>query len=882
MAITTNPFPMVTDFTRDVLGRYVCNGLDEKQKSENQSPQNQAPRPDARPFDIIILGGGTFGSAVASYLLEKDKTHSHRILLLEAGPFLLTEHVQNFPMLGLGAAAGITLTALLGKSPAEQYNWSQEVWGLPWRSDLKFPGLAYCLGGRSLYFGGWSPQLLPSEMPGDKWPSSVVTDLENSQGSTPSYFQQASEQIGTSETNDFVFGPLHEAIRQRLFDGINANLVSSAMLLADLPDHPVLKGQTCSQSSLNELLKLLGMAQAGSLTKQDLCDMLKLEAPLAVKASDLPGFFPFNKFSSMQILIKAARQASVEAAGDDIKKRLMVVPFCHIKRLISTKEADKWRVTGIEADLFGSPTTIPVPSTGTVIIAMGTVESTRLALLSFADPAVVSITGSDLIGKNLMAHLRSNLTIRIPRTDLNLDPAVPELQTSALLLKGRIQHQDGSFGHFHLQITASGGNTDSVDSEARLFKKVPDIDTLDGLRKANDSNVVITIRGIGQMESQNPGSNIMLSDANDRDFGQQRARVQIQPSSKDIALWEAMDRASDDVAQLFMNGLTSDPDNKVQTPSGRMERIPPGSSLRDMVPYTSADDPINPGRRDGLGTTHHETGTLWMGDDPASSVTDADGRFHNVNNVYVASPALIPATGSPNPMLTGIALARRLADHLASKPVPPAVTPDGFTLLFNGSDTGKWRMSTISGADPGGKNPGRFIVVDGALESVPGDGLGLYWYTVPMPTNYILKLEWLRWMDRGNSGVFVRFPHPDSKGYSNTAWVGVHFGFEIQIDEFGAPDGLAIHKTGAIYSEPNQILTQMPARPAGEWNEFEIRVDGQSYTVFLNGVQVSQFQNPYPDRGLPGTPVQPSFIGLQSYANQESRVAFRNIRMKQL
>src|SRR5437879_6988737 len=34
------------------------------------------------------------------------------------------------------------------------------------------------------------------------------------------------------------------------------------------------------------------------------------------------------------------------------------------------------------------------------------------------------------------------------------------------------------------------------------------------------------------------------------------------------------------------------------------------------------------GRRDPLGSTHHEAGTLRMGDDPATSVTDADCRFH--------------------------------------------------------------------------------------------------------------------------------------------------------------------------------------------------------------------------------------------------------------
>ena len=61
-----------------------------------------------------------------------------------------------------------------------------------------------------------------------------------------------------------------------------------------------------------------------------------------------------------------------------------------------------------------------------------------------------------------------------------------------------------------------------------------------------------------------------------------------------------------------------------------------------------------------------------MGTSPATSVTTPYGRVHHVVNAYVAGPALLPSIGSPNPMLSGIALARRLAEHLvAPSPAPP-------------------------------------------------------------------------------------------------------------------------------------------------------------------------------------------------------------------
>ena len=79
ISMPTSPIPQYTDFSKDVLGRYVCNGLDEAMRSTSG-------RPDARPFDIVIIGGGSFGGTLAQHLLYSDKLSNHRILVLEAGP----------------------------------------------------------------------------------------------------------------------------------------------------------------------------------------------------------------------------------------------------------------------------------------------------------------------------------------------------------------------------------------------------------------------------------------------------------------------------------------------------------------------------------------------------------------------------------------------------------------------------------------------------------------------------------------------------------------------------------------------------------------------------------------------------------------------------
>ena len=840
-----------THFSRDILGRYVCNTFDEAQLSTDKGV-----RADARPFDVIIIGGGSFGAALAQHVFNNDvaqpPSDRHRILILEAGLFALPEHVQNLPMLGLNPPGPTRIADLraIGQDGVPR----SEVWGLAWHSATPFVGLAYCAGGRSVFFGGWSPRLLDTEMPlipdsqhPNPWPSGTVKDLNDI------YFDVAAEQIGTDVTNDFISGPMHEALRKQLFDGISSGKVADAIPLAQLPIHLKLpKGTSKAEKELS-----------------------KLEAPLAVQSVTRPGFFPFNKFSSVPLLTKVTRQAQSESGGDDFKKRLMIVAGCHVKRLVTVAG----RVTSVET----SQGAVSVPEGGAVIIAVATIESTRLAQLSFQ-----GIPNYDLIGQNLIAHLRSNITIRVPREALtSLDPTVKELQASALFVKGRHHHADGSAGHFHLQITAAGLTKldQGTDSEAELFKKVPDVDGFDAFKTLIDDHVVITIRGIGEMHPQNPDNFVRLDPELD-EYGVQRAFVALgnpndpnqqgsnPETAKDAILWDAVDKASDEVAKVFAGAKDFEvlgADGKTWTKISAQDNV---SKLRDVLPYKYTSDG---GRRDGLGTTHHEAGPLWLGEDPIVSVTNPSCHFHHVANAYAIGPAVFPSVGSPNPMLTGIALARRLADKLTSKAVP--YTPsDGFTPLFDGISTANWRMA-------GG---GNFIVVDGLLESVPGGELGLFWCTDPTPANFVLKLEWLGTRADDNSGVFVRFPNPDSKGYANPHFVAVDFGFEIQIDDTGFnPDTNQfhdpLHQTGAVYGFAPS--SQVASRRLGQWNTYEIHVVQQTYTVILNEIQVAQFaflvgsDAQHPDRGLPTTASVPRFIGLQAHTG---RVMFRNIRIKAL
>ncbi len=935
-----------TSFTLDNMGRYLCNSLQEALDSAGQTVAG-----NGRDFDVIIIGGGTFGSIMAESLFVRDRTRSRRILVLEAGPFVLPEHVQNMPF--------------QGGTPNFRVPWVSDPQLQPF---YQFPGLLYAIGGRSLAWGGWSPELLHDANNDEmvNWPASVITDLK------PEYFAAASDEIGVSSTNDFIYGPLHVALRQQLLDGLKAG-GPTGLILADLPDHPIVRdylrknpGKALKDITDAQLRAWLNLSPTDTTPRADLLALLKLEAPLAVQAVTEPGLFPFNKFSAMPVLIQAARTASTEADGvgtaADARKRVMVVPDCHVQELITETQTDNWvRVVGVRAiDRTGASVDIRLAPPGpdgtqsVAIIALGTIESTRLALTTFQNSLAGADRPAQRMGENLLAHLRSNLTIRIPKEALAHLPkdTIRVLQASALFVKGKATIK-GKDRYFHLQITASGLSDLGNNSEAFLFKKIPDIDQVRAMTEADSTTVVLTLRGIGEMTPMNPDSRVGLAQTpGDIDFGRPAAYAVIgnalaptggSPQTQaDRDLWEAMDAFANQVALIFANGKSFE---ILTNRLGMIVTVPAGATAADLKTLREQDNGrLKSDLRDPLGTTHHEAGTLRMSDQPANGVTNDFGRIHDTTNCYVVGPALFPSTGSPNPMLTGVALIRRTADLLTRAILPksvPFVPAAGFRPLFDGTGVSFNRWSRVS---PGASNG--FALINGEIVTYGGGDFGLLYYAAEAFADFTLRVQF-RMFDatNQNSGIFVRFRDPlldptpvtldrmrkeslNEKNFrpnlqsdlelfqANRAWSAVYSGFEIQIDDnargdprkdfYGRPEdqfdssgGLRKNSTGAVYKIPAkdplpnssqfdaelQVFQPPPKLIPMTWYEFEIAVQGNTYTVDLTNLETgaktrtTTFKNTDADRGMAtenGKPV--GYIGLQSYPN--APFAFRAIQIK--
>ncbi|NGO69411.1 DUF1080 domain-containing protein [Streptomyces sp. SB3404] len=149
-------------------------------------------------------------------------------------------------------------------------------------------------------------------------------------------------------------------------------------------------------------------------------------------------------------------------------------------------------------------------------------------------------------------------------------------------------------------------------------------------------------------------------------------------------------------------------------------------------------------------------------------------------------------------------------------------------------------------------------------------GMGLLWYERQKLGAYTLKLDWRMASEDGddNSGVFVGFPAGDDP------WSAVDNGYEVQIDATDAPD----RTTGAVYGFQSADLAQRDKalNPPGEWNTFELRVEGERLRIFLNGRLINDFTNTDPQRSL-----RDGYIGLQNHG-EDDEVEFRNVRLKEL
>jgi len=181
------------------------------------------------------------------------------------------------------------------------------------------------------------------------------------------------------------------------------------------------------------------------------------------------------------------------------------------------------------------------------------------------------------------------------------------------------------------------------------------------------------------------------------------------------------------------------------------------------------------------------------------------------------------------------------------------------TYLFNGED---FTNSTIVLKDSTATPDSTFSLTDGKIFTT-GDPFG-YVRTKARYADYQLFVEW-RWVEEpGNSGVFIHIQEDgiwplclECQLLNQKAGDFVCFpGFEI--NEHVDKNNLAIAK-----------MEESSEREPGEWNQYDIRVKGDSVSIYVNDV----LQNI-----ATGTNYTEGYIALQS---EGAPVEFRNVFLVQ-
>ncbi|MEW2233699.1 family 16 glycoside hydrolase [Streptomyces sp. NPDC024062] len=211
---------------------------------------------------------------------------------------------------------------------------------------------------------------------------------------------------------------------------------------------------------------------------------------------------------------------------------------------------------------------------------------------------------------------------------------------------------------------------------------------------------------------------------------------------------------------------------------------------------------------------------------------------------------------------------------------------EGYRKLFDGTADSLAQWEQVGGGKFG------LNTEDGSItSSTTVDGMGMLWFPARQYGDFSLKLQWrddAPGAGNANGGVFVRFPdvhdHPEEP---RPEWVAIKYGHEIQVND--RPDG-DMYKTGSVYGFDRVGLGGAGVTPKGTWNDYEIRVVDQHYSVYRNGVLLNEFDNNGgqlfepprgDDPGTDGRRYASGYVGLQVHSTTDV-ISYRDIRIKEL
>ncbi|MWD30011.1 FAD-binding protein [Aquicoccus sp. SCR17] len=308
------------------------------------------------------------------------------------------------------------------------------------------------------------------------------------------------------------------------------------------------------------------------------------------------------------------RSAGVEPALET--GRAALIDRCEVTAI----RGEGRRVTRLEALRAGERIELAARH---VVLAAGALGSPHLLLRSTQDWTAGCANGSDMVGRNLMFHLNEMLAIWPGRAAAGSGPSKSLSLRDLYWLDGQrfgtLQSMGIDAGYGEILHYLRGALARSRFAHVPALGELARLPAAMAARMLGEAKVFV-----GLLE----------------DLGLPENRVRFDPAhpgapSFDYSIPDELKRRRRAFRRAIRRAL-------------RGQR---------MMFLTHAPEP----------NFGHPSGTLRMGEDPARSVLNAEGRAHDLDNLWVADASFMPSSMGVNPSLTIAAHALRVADRIAAR-----------------------------------------------------------------------------------------------------------------------------------------------------------------------------------------------------------------------
>jgi choline dehydrogenase-like flavoprotein len=281
------------------------------------------------------------------------------------------------------------------------------------------------------------------------------------------------------------------------------------------------------------------------------------------------------------------------------------------------------------------------------VLAASAIESARLCLLSPTPNGDILGNASGQVGRNLTFHLQNLVNGFMPQRIHG--------QRGRAVTTGLSDFRGVEPGGERVRVFETGG------AKTLALGGIIEFSASQGLSLTDDADVMLFQLPAASSRRYGIGLKNALRDApisqhlvsllmQGEDAPQRSNRVDLDPAVKDIfglpvaRITYRQHRFEVEARKFYLPVM-----RQILSQAGA-ERVfvAPCDTVREQPP-----------------TSRHVMGTLRMGTDPKASVLDAHGRFHDVDNLYACDGSVLPSASGWNPTLTIIAMALRIAHHMA-------------------------------------------------------------------------------------------------------------------------------------------------------------------------------------------------------------------------